>query len=177
MRAIMLPLILTLFGLGAGIGAGWFLKPAQEAPKEKADAPSATDKEMKPSDAGPSAAGMKVPDKKEEDTNGRSEFVKLNNQFVVPVVSNSSVSSLVVMSLSLEVETGLREVVFQREPKLRDALLQVMFDHANIGGFDGAFTEAGNLDILRSGLTDMARQILPKGVFGVLIVDLARQDL
>ncbi|MEM8981232.1 MAG: flagellar basal body-associated protein FliL [Pseudomonadota bacterium] len=177
MRAIMLPLILTLFGLGAGVGAGWFLKPAQEPPNKKGDAASLTNAEMKPEDAGSSAADMKKPDKMDEDTNGRSEFVKLNNQFVVPVVSNSSVSSLVVMSLSLEVETGLREVVFQREPKLRDALLQVMFDHANIGGFDGAFTEAGNLDILRSGLTDTARQILPKGVFGVLIVDLARQDL
>lgn len=111
------------------------------------------------------------------ESSGVSEFVKLNNQFVVPVVSDSMVSSLVVMSLSIEVETGLRETVFQREPKLRDALLQVMFDHANIGGFDGAFTEAGNLDVLRVGLTDMARQVLPKGVFGVLIVDLARQDL
>lgn len=177
MRAILLPLILTVFGLGAGIGAGWFLKPAAVPMKEKADAASLGDKKMEAADAGSSAADKKKPEKMDEDTNGSSEFVKLNNQFVVPVVSNSSVSSLVVMSLSIEVETGLRELVFQREPKLRDALLQVMFDHANIGGFDGAFTEAGNLDILRSGLTDMARQILPKGVYGVLIIDLARQDL
>ena len=175
MRAILLPLILTLFGLGAGVGAGWFLKPAEEPKTEMADAAKA-DMEKEPADAS-SKAASKDPEKMDPESSGVSEFVKLNNQFVVPVVSDSMVSSLVVMSLSIEVETGLRETVFQREPKLRDALLQVMFDHANIGGFDGAFTEAGNLDILRSGLTDMARQVLPKGVFGVLIVDLARQDL
>lgn len=177
MRAIMLPLIMTLFGLGAGVGAGWYLKPTKELPQETADDTTQPENEMKAADTASSATNAKNPDKMDEDTNGRSEFVKLSNQFVVPVVSDSSVSSLVVMSLSLEVETGLREMVFQREPKLRDALLQVMFDHANIGGFDGAFTQAANLDTLRSGLTDMARQVLPEGLFGVLIVDLARQDL
>lgn len=176
MRMMLLPLILALLGLAGGAGAGWFLKP------EPMIAPALQDTGEDASDTGPQDAQSRavVPQKIDDpaaEEDGLSEFVKLNNQFVVPVVSESVVSSLVVMSLSLEVETGLREAVFQREPKLRDALLQVMFDHANIGGFDGAFTDAGNLDVLRVGLTDAARQIVPGPVFGVLIVDLARQDL
>lgn len=173
MRLILLPVILTLVGLGLGAGAGWMLKPKTDAMKEASKEPEKG--EQTDTDAAKKPAKEKTPP--DEPENSSSEFVKLNNQFVVPVVSDSVVSSLVVMSLSLEVETGLREAVFQREPKLRDALLQVMFDHANIGGFDGTFTTAGNLDVLRAGLTDAARKIVPGDVFGILIVDIARQDL
>ena len=184
MGKLILPLILALVGIGAGAGAGWVLKPVPESTQAKADMAAGE----KPEDGdeasvkGPEDAASRAP--KAQTVDGESgegpettEFVKLNNQFVVPVVSDGMVSSLVVMSLSLEVDLGNRATVFQREPKLRDALLQVMFDHANVGGFDGAFTEANNLAILRAGLTDVARQVLPGSVYGVLIVDLARQDL
>ncbi len=105
------------------------------------------------------------------------EFVKLNNQFVVPVVADETVVSLVVISLSLEIEGGQRETVFAREPKLRDAFLQVMFDHANLGGFNGAFTDTQTLDRLRRALHDVAINILGPMVTEVLIQDIARQDV
>ncbi|MEO0772833.1 MAG: flagellar basal body-associated FliL family protein [Pseudomonadota bacterium] len=186
MGKLILPLILALLGAGAGAGAGWFLKPAPDMTAEKADAVEgevAEDVSGDASDKGPEDAASRAPkgepmdDAAEGSAPDATEFVKLNNQFVVPVVSEGIVSSLVVMSLSLEVDIDMRAMVFQREPKLRDALLQVMFDHANVGGFDGSFTEANNLAILRAGLTDVARQVLPGTVYGVLIVDLARQDL
>lgn len=175
MRALLLPLVLAVLGIGAGLGAGWFLKPtaAVDGMTQKEDAPDAKSQADKDA-SNTNGAPEKSTDPEEL---GSSEFVKLNNQFIVPVVNNDAVSSLVVMSLSLEVETGLRAEVYAKEPKLRDTLLQVLFDHANIGGFDGAFTEANNLKILRSGLTDAARQVVPGTVFGVLIGDLARQDL
>ncbi|MEO0370906.1 MAG: flagellar basal body-associated protein FliL [Pseudomonadota bacterium] len=185
MGKLILPLILALMGVGAGAGAGWFLKPAPEMAKMEdgiTDATSEEDMAEDGQDKGPEDAVSRAKDAETMDvadgeTTGLTEFVKLNNQFVVPVVSDGSVSSLVVMSLSLEVDIDMRATVFQREPKLRDALLQVMFDHANIGGFDGAFTEANNLAILRAGLTDVARKIVPGNVYAVLIVELARQDL
>ncbi|MEM7596270.1 MAG: flagellar basal body-associated protein FliL [Pseudomonadota bacterium] len=177
MRAILLPLILAFVGLAGGAGAGWFLKPKVEVEDAKVEMPSQDQDDEGQADAASRAAPAEKIDEMDAEGTSASEFVKLNNQFVVPVVSDGSVSSLVVMSLSLEVETGMREIVFQREPKLRDALLQVMFDHANVGGFDGAFTNAANLEVLRTGLTDTARKVVPGTVFGVLIVDLARQDL
>ncbi|MEO0751714.1 MAG: flagellar basal body-associated protein FliL [Pseudomonadota bacterium] len=176
MRAVLLPVIFTVIGLAGGAGAGWFLKPQAEAEDVRVEELT-QDGERQTDAASRAAPSEKVDDMDAAENGGSSEFVKLNNQFVVPVVSDGAVSSLVVMSLSIEVETGLRETVFQKEPKLRDALLQVMFDHANIGGFNGAFTNASNLDALRAGLTDTARLIVPGPVFGVLIVDLARQDL
>lgn len=105
-----------------------------------------------------------------------TDFVKLNNQFVVPVVEEGRVASLVIMSLSLEVTTGATEAVYLKEPKLRDALLQVMFDHANVGGFNGVFTDGTNLTALRRALYETAHGILGEVVLDVLIADLSRQD-
>jgi len=107
---------------------------------------------------------------------GEHEYVKLNNQFVVPVVARDMVTALVVMSLSVEIEPGRAENVYRHEPKLRDSFLQVLFDHANMGGFKGEFTNANNMDVLRAALTDVARATLGNLVKGVLITDIARQD-
>ncbi|MFY8145464.1 MAG: flagellar basal body-associated FliL family protein, partial [Rhodobacter sp.] len=103
-------------------------------------------------------------------------YVKLNNQFVVPVMAEGRVSSLVVLSLSLEVTPGQVERVYEMEPKLRDAMLQVLFDHANSGGFNGSFTDGANLVLLRAALLETALRIFGKDVTDVLIVDIVRQD-
>ena len=105
-----------------------------------------------------------------------NEFVKMSNQFVVPIVNDESVQALVVMSLSLEVPAGQKDAVYAREPKLRDSLLQIMFDHANVGGFDGAFTEANNLAVLRRALLEASQKVMGKQVADVLIIEIARQD-
>ena len=112
----------------------------------------------------------------EEEPKVPPEYVKLNNQFVVPVVEAGQVAALVVVSLSLEVTAGSTETVFAREPKLRDVFLQVMFDHANAGGFRGSFTDGSNLVVLRQALKEVAMQVLGEMVSDVLIVDIARQD-
>ena len=100
----------------------------------------------------------------------------MNNQFVVPVVHDGRVDALVVLSLSLEVEAGNTEAVYLREPKLRDTFLQVMFDHANVGGFSGSFTDGSILIVLRTGLKEAAAMIMGTTVRDVLITDIARQD-
>lgn len=149
----ILPLLLLLLGTGAGIAAGRFMshEPAVHASTEaKAD--------------------------HDEEHAAPTEFVKLNNQFVVPIVQADRVASLVVMSLNLEIKGGTRDRIFEREPKLRDLFLRVLFDHANMGGFDGAFTRPGTLDVLRQSLADVARKELGDHVESVLITDIARQD-
>ncbi|KGB83626.1 flagellar basal body-associated protein FliL [Rhodovulum sp. NI22] len=155
----LLPLLIALVGLAAGTGAGIMLRPAPEA---------AAGEGM---EAGQGAAPEKHA-KAPEDV----EFVKLNNQFVVPVVESGRVSALVVLALSLEVALGERANVYQLEPKLRDAFLQVLFDHANSGGFRGAFTTNTNMSALRMALTEMAQKVIGPTVSDVLIIDLVRQD-
>ena len=170
MIRMLVPISLVIAGLAAGIGAGLAFRPQSSELTGSNDVCDPSDHAaVSQNDA---LEGAKV-SKPEEDR----EYVKLNNQFVVPVVSENLVEALVVMSLSVEIKAGQREVVYAREPKLRDALLQVMFDHANMGGFEGAFTNANTLDVLRSALTETAQNVIGDGISQVLIIDLARQDV
>ena len=158
----ILPLVLLLVGVGAGVGAGVFLRPEVEMPMVADE--TAPEKVTIQTDKTPSAPEL------------AREYVKMNNQFVVPVVKGDSVQALVVMSLSLEVPAGQKDAIYSREPKLRDSFLQVMFDNANLGGFDGAFTNANNLDVLRNALREVAQKDMGEQISDVLIVEIARQD-
>lgn len=157
----LLPLILALIGLGAGVGVGTMLKKPQGELADPCGTPDLAPHETK-------TGGAPV----ELD----HDYVKMNNQFVIPVVTDGRIKALVVMSLSLEVVKGAGEQVYAREPKLRDAFLRVMFDHANSGGFDGDFTSNGNMAYLREALGDAGRMVLGDLVSEVLIIDIVRQD-
>jgi flagellar protein FliL len=182
------PLILALLGCAAGAGAGYVLRPATGPSADAADghAPEADDAEhAEPApEHGTEATAAPATEHGEdaadaadgEHAENQPEYVKLNNQFVVPVVENGSVVAMVILSLSLEVAPGSTEAVYTREPKLRDVFLQVLFDHANSGGFRGTFTDGANLVVLRQALLEIARRTLGEVVSDVLIVDIARQD-
>ncbi len=150
----LIPILLALVGLGAGIGTGLFLRPPPETPVEVEKA------------AEHAAAESTSP----------PDYVKLNNQFVVPIIEGGRVASMVVLSLSLEVTAGHTEEVYSREPKIRDVLLQVLFDHANSGGFRGSFTDGSNLVLLRRALKEKTIGVLGEIITDVLITEIARQD-
>lgn len=157
--AKMLPILLLLIGVAAGGGAGMFLK--------------------KPSE---DCIGEACPEEEhaaEDDDTDKAEpnYVRMKNQFVVPVVKNDRVHSLVVLDLSLEIELGSEELIYTREPKVRDAFLRVLFDHAHIGGFDGTFTESGRLSLLRVALLEAAQSVIGPSVSDILITDIVRQEL
>lgn len=165
----LLPIILVVVGIAAGIGAGIFFRPEPES-EEIALSTAEVCAEV---DAATPLATRAAPAFDPE----TREYVRLNNQFIVPVVLNERVSSLIVLSLSVEVTKGQSQIVFEREPKLRDAFLQVLFNHANIGGFRGSFTETRNMTVLRRALREAAQDVLGDMISDVLITDLARQDV
>ena len=78
--------------------------------------------------------------------------------------------------MSIEIPAGGAEEVYAREPKLRDSFLQVLFDHANAGGFRGSFTDGSNMVLLRRALLESARAVLGQTARDVLITDIVRQD-
>ncbi|QEE37158.1 flagellar basal body-associated protein FliL [Octadecabacter sp. SW4] len=168
MKKLLLPLVLLLAGTGGGVGAGLFL-----APPPAEDMADNSCGEIPASETGSDTAAAPAPD---TDPDG-SEYARLNNQFVVPVIEEGRVAALVVLSLSVEVPVGGKEFVFTQEPKLRDVFLQVLFDHANIGGFEGAFTSSRNMGLLRTALRDSAIGAVGDRVLDVMIVDIVRQDV
>ncbi|MCF2871604.1 flagellar basal body-associated FliL family protein [Octadecabacter sp. G9-8] len=169
MKKIVLPLILLLIGVGGGVGAGLMLTAAPE------------EETMAENPCGDGHAVADAMDKDDQNVQPVSlderEYARMNNQFVVPVVMNERVAALIVMSLSIEVEVGGQEAVFTHEPRLRDAFLQVMFDHANMGGFNGAFTSSSNMRLLREALKDAANRTMRGHITDVLIIDIVRQDV
>ena len=158
----LLPILLPILGLGIGLGAGLALRPAA-APL--AEAATSVDGAPKTEGASTPDAGGPAP-----------EYVKMTNQFVVPLIDGGKVSSMVILSLSIEVKAGETADAYTKEPKLRDSFLQVMFDHANAGGFDGPFTDSANMIALRKALLEAAQQTLGANAQDVLITDIVRQD-
>ena len=165
----ILPIEMVVLGSTLGTGAGYMLMPA--APSSSQDDAAAAQAEPKQA-----VQAEQKPNEAQVDTSS-FEYVKLNNQFVVPVVADGHVVSLVVVSLSLEVDAAATEDVYAREPKLVDGFLRALFDHANVGGFEGNFTEAGKTELLRKALHFEAKAVLGASVHTVLITNLARQDV
>jgi len=123
---LILPILLMLIGIGGGVGAGLALMPEPEIDDVAMENPCG---DM------PHDMEMTYEAKIDPIPLDEREYARMNNQFVVPVVTNERVTALMVMSLSIEVATGGQEAVFSHEPRLRDAFLQVMFDliqHASI---------------------------------------------
>ncbi len=162
--AKILPILLALLGLGAGVGAGYFLRDPAPSPDQDA-----------PADC-PAPAAAAEPGMEPQPDSSPKNYVKLANQFVVPLVSDRAVTALMVLSLSLEVAPAAAERVYEQEPRLRDAFLQVMFEHANAGGFTGNFTRIESLGPLRRALLEAAQNTLGPEVSDVLVTDILRQD-
>ena len=181
MKKLLLPLVLLIVGSGGGIGAGLFLfPPAHEAEPELANPCGPLPEEPAAEAAHEGATEEEIlaaaAEGGESLTEGY-EYVKLANQFIVPVVQGADVAALVLLSMSLEVPLGQNDHALEVEPKLRDAFLQVLFDHANTGQFDGVFTATGPMRTLRSALLAAAEEAEPGLVRDVLITDIVRQDV
>ena len=160
----IVPIVLVLAGVSGGAAGGFLLRPAPEQVAELEEPVPHDENDPGPQESDPSAA-----------TPSEVEYVKLNNQVVVPVREGAEIQSLVILSLSVEVAAGQAELVYAREPKLRDTFLRVLFDHANMGGFDGPFTQGGTLESLRRGLRAAAREVVGTPASDVLILDIIRQ--
>ena len=178
------PVLLAIIGLAMGTAAGKFLRPTpEETAMADPDHATAEGDHAAASENSQHATGetatepVRRSDREHAAPEGIFEYVKLNNQFVVPVVSGAKVSALVVLSLSIEVSAGQKEIVFEVEPKLRDSFLQVLFNHANSGGFDGAFTAGEKMSDLRGALFEAAFKVLGPIVSDVLVIDIVRQDV
>lgn len=188
---MLIPILLAIIGLAGGVAAGHFLKPpAEETAMASAehggaaptaaghDAPAA-DGHGDPNASAPADDGHGIPAAGDHDPEeaAKYDYVALDKQFIVPLVNANRVHAMIVVSLSLEAPTEGVEMIRKREPKLRDIFLQVLFRHAQSGGFDGVFTGGQVMSDLRAGLRDAARGVLGDAVNDVLVTDIVRQDM
>jgi hypothetical protein len=173
----LLPVVIGLLGLAAGVGAGVMLKPVP-APAIAAACAAPPPAAGHGESAAPCAPDPFSPAKPEaKKPAGELAYVPMDKPFVVPVFAGEKVKAMVVVSLSVETETASAHAIEAVKPRLRDGFLKVMFRHANSGGFDGSFTSGQKIDDLKSALLASAREVMPDvPVEEVLITEIARQD-
>lgn len=180
---MLIPVILAIFGLVGGVAAGHFMKPpAEMAEGGHADpahpAPMAADHDDGHGDPPPEdPSAIPVAADHDPEESEKYEYIALDKQFVVPLVNESRVHAMIVVSLSLEATIDGVDMVHRRSPKLRDVFLQVLFRHAHSGGFDGVFTGGQVMADMRAGLRDAAKGVLGDAVHDVLVTDIVRQDM
>ena len=181
MKKLLLPLLLLLVGTGSGVGAGFLLKPAPEPdPVPEAGGDMASAAPCGPvEDTHATMAEGEAHDAPAEpiEAAAGSEFAALENQFIVPVMEQDQLVAMMAITLSVEVPLGGTTEVYAVEPRLRDKLLQDMFQHANIGGFSGNYTATDKMRILRQDLLRTTREILGDTALDVLIIDIKRQQV
>lgn len=172
LKKLILPLGLGIVGTAAGLGAGFMLKPDAELETELSSSDDHGTEDAKSSPKAP-------PEKKDapDAPKATEDYIKLQNQFVVPVIHDGKMAAMVIMSLGIEATASTRDVIIKKTPKLRDSFLRVMFNHANLGGFDGNFIENGPMTLLERSLLDAAQSVIDPTVSDVLILEIARQDL
>jgi hypothetical protein len=163
MIKFVLPVLSLIVGLGGGGAAAIMMGPAASEQHG----------------AGVDHSGTAEQDSATHDgeDDGPTEIVKLPNQFVVPVIVNKSVRSMVILTVALEVEQGQADFVRTLEPKLRDTFLDELFNLAAMGGFRDELISRKTLEIVRAALSQRARDVLRQKAVAVLITDMARQDV
>lgn len=158
----VLPLLSLVAGLAGGGAAAIVLAPG-----------SSTDH----GDEGHAEASEAASEHGAEPDPASLEIVKLPNQFVIPVILNNRVRSMVILTVAVEVDVAQADFVRTREPRLRDTFLDELFNLAAIGGFKDDVISRETLDIVRTALTERARESLGLEAVTVLVTDMARQDV
>jgi hypothetical protein len=176
------PILLALFGLAAGVGAGVATRPAPaHEPAEVACAApheAGAEADEAASDACPDGPDfVTTPAVAEKKPAADLAYVTMDKPFVVPVFSDEKVTAMVVVSLSVETVLKAAPIVEGVKPRLRDSFLEAMFRHANSGGFDGSYTSGRKMEDLKSALLAAAHAVLDDTpVEEVLVTEIARQD-
>lgn len=163
----LVPIVGIVLGLAVGLAGGMTLRPEDPgcAPEDTACLEAEAEAEAQAEADAKKAAEVST------------EYTELKRQFVISLLQDQRVVALVVASIAVEVVEGTGTEVFAKEPKLRDAFLQVMFVHAQSGGFDGAFTTGPAMIDLKMRLKEAAAPILGDVLVDVLITEIVRQDL
>ena len=162
MKAVLM-LLLVAIGIAGGGALGVALRPAPAPmPADGAAAPSGTQ-------AAPGQAAEVEPD-------GAPNYIRFSRKFVVPVVEGSRTRALLILDLAIDAPAEAGNRLLGMRPRLRDALLRVLFEFASTGAFSQTYIEAPIMEELRHKLAAAVRKHSGAGLREVLILDLVRKE-
>jgi primosomal protein N' len=185
-KKILFPIALIIAIVLGGVGADFLRnKAALDAVGGKVDAPKNKTSHDKKKDKKKSDDGHGKKEKKKKKKTGHGEeevpsidiaYMKFKRQFVVPVMRDNKIQSLVLLNINLELKKSAPQNVYTLEPKLRDAIMRELLKLSHEGAFSSSLTSAATYDNLREALLNAVQSVIKDGVSNVLILDLMRQD-
>lgn len=180
MKKILTPLLLII-GIFAGSAGANFLKaPGAEKPaSEKHD--DGHDKSGKDDHGKGDKYGDKKSGKKDSGKSGYGEaeisYFKFSREFVIPLMRDNEVESLVILNLNLEVDSNESGSLFSKEPKLRDNIMSTLVELSNDGVTLDNFSTVESYETIRSVILQNLKDELGQGILNVLILDMAKQQV
>lgn len=181
----IITVIITIVCIVAGGFGGSFLRTMTSGSSEPeagaAEVAGAAEGEKGEDDkAEKNEAKASKPDKKdgkEGDAAPAVIYYKFTREFVVPIISNGRVSSLVILNLNLEADASMERKLYDMEPKLRDNIMTTLITLSNDGATFESMTSVKNYESIRSTVLQNLASVVKDGITNVLIVDLAKQDI
>ena len=188
------PAIIAALCIGIGGASAYFLKSTMAASGEPASTHAAASDEGNAHEKATEGHGEKKDshaDNKKKDSGGHGKssshggdtaigdvtYYKFTREFVVPMIENDRVQSLVILNLNLEVDSAISQKLFSKEPVLRDNIMTTLIQLSSGGRTLYSITDVHNYETVRSEILTNLRNEVPEGIHNVLILDMARQDL
>jgi flagellar protein FliL len=139
--------------------------------------------------AGGIFAGMQLGGKKHKDADKPKKevtdfkkkqflYFKFKKPMIIPIFRNDKAVGMLIVEIWLELEPESETIIIgNKEPRLRDELLQVFYAYASQGRLSESLLEPKTQAELRRDLTNVSRQLIGDELHAVLINDMQRQDL
>lgn len=104
-------------------------------------------------------------------------YFKFSREFIVPLMDEKRVRSLVILNINLEADASMSNRLFSMEPKLRDNIMTTLIGLSSDGYTFQSFNEVESYEAIRSTVLQNVTEITGPGISNVLILDIAKQDL
>ena len=110
-------------------------------------------------------------------SSGDVTYFKFSREFVIPLMGEDRVESLVILNINLEVDSNISGKLFSMEPKVRDNINTTLIELSSHGDTMRTLGNVESYETMRTMILMNLKNVLPEGVENVLIVDMGKQDL
>lgn len=104
-------------------------------------------------------------------------YFKFSREFIVPIMDEKRVRSLVILNINLEADSSMSDLLFSMEPKLRDNIMTSLISISSDGHTFQNFNEVESYEAIRTTVLKNVSEITGPGINNILILDIARQDM
>lgn len=174
----------ALFAVAGGVG-GQMLKgdptdKVEHAGEKQSDGHGSDHGEKKDGHGGAGHAEKKADDHgggHGSESSADVQYFTFSREFVVPIMANQRVESLVIVNINLEAQSSVMEKLFSVKPKLRDNIMTTLVSLSNDGKTLVEPTSVDSYETIRSVILMNLNSVVATGIENVLIMDMAKQDL